>query len=607
MNDTYAMFGSEPIVLNDEPVQMQSVDGFLLNPVPYIGKVAAEREWNDPALAEKRFLYTDAYRAFAKYDSLILLGRTGTGKTSILRCLREEIRWNRKGVDAPSGRLKEIDDYDLAFIFSFEDILSPLLEDEVDFSATKVMFELPDLISFWIHVKLMLEMISDKDMRNEFPLQKMPRIIAYLTKQGLYQNGSAIFGGIKAFFSTAKRALQGSGHAGMLLLSDFVEYLLDVDYKEALVEMRGLLSDKKTLILVDTAEEYDLRDKGVLLCTKALISACFNFYKDASINHIWMKISLPSEIYTMLVDSLPDKQKQNAVIIQWSSKALIKMIAIRLLECRDKGVLSFESPYDYKDFYDITPNSYENALKLIGELLPDECPTSLWVDKRCESQQSPLVCPTIHYCIRHTLKKPRELITIFNYLLTAVIEQQKGKDYFHRHPDQVKNYIHSTQETLISGALAMYAKTYPEIHRACYVALHEMQSITWGRDFNNNLSAAEAEVIGNQEIVYRYYKRDIQRVLMESGLVGLLEDSKIVRIKGTNPEEPLSDKNSYRAVKASYEYQVKGHLEMDANAKCVIHPMCYEHYHCKVRRQTIVFPDRFDEDYLIQVGVKSDA
>ena len=158
------------------------------------------------------------------------------------------------------------------------------------------------------------------------------------------------------------------------------------------------------MVLVDTLNEYDLRDRSILLCTKALIATCFQFYEEAEKDRIWMKISLPSEIYTMLVDSLPGKQRHNTVIIQWSSKELIKMIAIRLLESQDKGYLKFESHFTYKNFYDTDPNAYDNAKKLIAELLPDKCPTSLWIGDQHGNRKTYFVLPTIHYCIRHTLK-----------------------------------------------------------------------------------------------------------------------------------------------------------------------------------------------------------
>ena len=67
----------------DNLTPMRNVDGLLRNVDQYLGKIDAEKEWNDnPNEAYRMFLHTQSYSDFNKEDSLILLGRTGTGKTA---------------------------------------------------------------------------------------------------------------------------------------------------------------------------------------------------------------------------------------------------------------------------------------------------------------------------------------------------------------------------------------------------------------------------------------------------------------------------------------------------------------------------------------------
>lgn len=275
----------------------------------------------------------------------------------------------------------------------------------------------------------------------------------------------------------------------VLVISGFMISLMDnlksCGYEDAYDEMCNTLKGKEMLVLVDTAKEYNLRDKRVVLCTKALVSACFEFYKNAKRDHIWMKVSIPSEVYTSLVSMLPGKQQGNTVIIQWSSKDLIKMIAMRLLEYSKKSIsegdripIRFKRDYQYSDFYDENNDALNNARTLILELLPKECPSSLRVENR---NGAPLVFDTIAYCIRHTLKKPRELILIFNNFLTAIIDQEKGQNYFINNPNEIKNYIHATQEQVIGAALSMYEPFYPKIQEACDMVLHGHMAVTWGK------------------------------------------------------------------------------------------------------------------------------
>lgn len=590
--------------LKDPVIMMENIDGFLPNPQRYIELDDAEIEWSwDPQSAKIKFLYTKAYKDFSKTSSLLLLGRTGTGKTAILRYLAEKVN---RGKNA---------NYNSAIVIEFDEILNVLAVDEIDFTDVNVIYTLQQIISACINTEIMLQLLFDAKNSG----QELKKIRAYLSGKRLYkeENGSVVHDRIDKLLNSIKRAGDLPGKAGehvnnVVAISDFMislmENLRTCGYDDAFDEMRNILKEKEMLVLVDTAKNYNLRDKRVVLCTKALVSACFEFYKNAKRDHIWMKASIPSEVYTSLVNMLPGKQQGNTVIIQWSSKDLIKMIAMRLLEYSKKSIseddsisIRFKRDYHYSDFYDENSEAFDNARALIWELLPKECPSSLRVEN---SNGTPLVFDTLAYCIRHTLKKPRELILIFNYFLTAIIDQEKGQNYFIDNPSEIKNYVHATQESVISSALSMYEPFYPNIQEACDMVLHGQMAVTWGKSFEENLRKAEGMIQRNIDIrsnnrMYGMY--EIKQVLMESGLVGKMVTSSIVHLTGS--EDGMTE-ICYRAVKATFEYQVKGQLKMHWDTKCVIHPMCYEHFGCKVKCQTVVYPDRMDQEGIISVRVK---
>lgn len=590
--------------LIDPVIMMENIDGFLPNPQNYIEMGDAETEWEwDPQSAKTKFLYTKAYKDFSKTSSLLLLGRTGTGKTAILRYLAEKVN---RGKNA---------DYDSAIVIQFEEILNVLAAEEIDFTGVNVQYNLQKIISVCINTEIMIKLVLDAKDSGQEP----KKIKKYLSGKELYkeENGRDVNDRIFKLLNSIKLAGAIPGKTGeyvnnVLAVSDFMTSLIknlgSCGYEDAYDEMCDILRKKEMLVLVDTANGYNLRDKRVVLCTKALISACFEFYKNAKRNHIWMKVSIPSEVYTSLVSMLPGKQQGNTVIIQWSSKDLIKMIAMRLLEYSKKSIsngdsipIRFKQDYQYSDFYDENNDAFNNARMLIWELLPRDCPSSLRVENR---NGAPLVFDTIAYCIRHTLKKPRELILIFNYFLTAIIDQEKGQNYFINNPNEVKNYIHATQEQVISAALSMYEPFYPKIQEVCDIVLHGQMAVTWGKSFEENLKKAEGMLQRNEDIraESRLYGRDeIKQVLMESGLVGKMVDSSIVHLAGLDDD---TMEICYRAVKATFEYQVKGRLKMNWDTKCVIHPMCYEHFGCKVKCQTVVYPDRMDQEGIITVKVR---
>ena len=346
-NEDHLLFINDDSLFNDPYIEMKSVDGFVINPITYM-RIDAENEWNtNPQMAEKSFLYTETFTKFADYSSLILIGRTGTGKTSIIRCMHEEIEKRRKeGKGVGTSRLKGIDNYDVSFVIHFKDILQFLVREEIDFTGPTIIYELPDIIKMWVHIMMMIEILKSHDNT-----ANLIKIRSYLESKELYKDDHAVTNGIRILFKTAKNTAQESGKLGLIVIADIINSLLDSGYNDALIEMYNYLKGKNSLVLVDTLDEYNLRSNSILKCTKALIATCFDFYNNATKDRIWLKASLPSEIYTMLVDSLPGKQRYNTVIIQWSNKDLIKMIAMKLLEVRDQGYSTFNGEYDYNDFY----------------------------------------------------------------------------------------------------------------------------------------------------------------------------------------------------------------------------------------------------------------
>ncbi len=559
---------------------MKNVDGLLKNVKTYLGKVDAIKEWKDnPKGAYRRFLHTQSYCDFIDEDALILLGRTGTGKTSILRCICENVNQ------------RKIDSYDMAITAQFDEILENLIDTVDDFNSPVINMQLVKIISFYINCYVMKALL-DKGYVN-----KNSAIYSYIKNKHLYDLGDDRFShsGIDRIRAMINASKNMSGKVGQVAsnittIMDIVNAFMNNGYEEAYREVVSVLRDNKILVLIDTVDEYDLRDEKVVICVKALIATCFEYYNNTSANHIYVKISIPSEIHTHLIEQLPGKQQGNTVVIQWTNNDLIKMIAIRLLDyCNEKKstLVKFKNQYKYEDFYDDNASSSKNAKKMLYEMLPETCPTSLEFS-----------FDTLAYCIRHTLKKPRELMTIFNYFLAKIYEV-KDFHYFIEHPSEIRNMIHSTQEEMIASALSMYTKTYQEIKDACEIVLQGRKYYFQGKELEDKLKEAAVNRKGYDVI-------DIKRILLESGLVGKINDISQVYVK---EDEDSSNKrytlqNSIRIIKAKFEYQVKGRLSLNKTDFYVLHPMCYEHFECRVGSQTLVYPDEFADDVEIMKTVR---
>lgn len=367
-------------------VKMKNVDGFLKNVKQYLGTVDAIKEWNDnPEDAYKRFLHTQSYQDFIEEDALILLGRTGTGKTSILRCICENV--NNQSITT----------YKMAIMVQFNEILDTIMTTIDDFNDPTINTQLVNIISMYTNCHIMKMLLNKHDIN----VNKVSKMKSYIKNNHLNDLGDYKYthNGINKIYSMVKKSQDLSGKSGEIAknvttIMDIVAAFSQNGYEEAYQEMMGILKDNNVLVLIDTLDEYDLRDARLVLSIKALIATCFKYYNDVSVNHINIKISIPSEIHTHLIEKLPGKQQGNTVVIQWKNNDLIKMIAIRLLYFINHSkntCISFGDSYKYDDFYDDNSKSVINAKKILYEILPQVCPTSLEYS-----------FDTIAYCIRHT-------------------------------------------------------------------------------------------------------------------------------------------------------------------------------------------------------------
>lgn len=469
----------------------------------------------------------------------------------------------------------------MAVILPFDEILHSLDESCDDFSSLSVRKQLVQIITMYFNCYVMKMLIkSGLADRNS-------KMYLYITQNKLNDIGDEAFQStgnnrFKRMILAAKSMNNKVGTAAQTIstIMDVVDAFNQNDYEDACAEMKGILETHKVLLLVDTLNEYDLRDIRIVTCIKSLIATCFEYYNHSEQNHIYVKISIPSEIHTHLIEQLPGKQQGNTVVIRWTNNDLIKMIAIRLLSLSESGKakpIVFSGKYNYCDFYDCNLAATSNAKRLIYEFLPKDCPTSL-----------DYYFDTISYCIRHTLKKPRELIAIFNAFISKICEKNDFQ-YFINNSDKISDVIHSTQESMIVSAISMYSTSYPNILSACDIVLNHQTFYFKGKDIENRLKEAEAEIHDKM-----YDKNDIKRILLESGLVGKINE--ISNMTPKNPDDGEYEKTSIRIIKARFEYQVKGHLSLNREDYYVLHPMCYEHFSCNLDTKTIVYPDTSSDD-----------
>ena len=82
---------------DEEFKHMPSADGVSSSILQHylLGDVSAKNEWsNQPEIARSTFVHLAAYKHFINYEQLMLLGRTGSGKSAIMYRLKDDIENN---------------------------------------------------------------------------------------------------------------------------------------------------------------------------------------------------------------------------------------------------------------------------------------------------------------------------------------------------------------------------------------------------------------------------------------------------------------------------------------------------------------------------------
>lgn len=518
----------------------------------YLGAFAAEAEWNkNPNEANKRFLNVSAYKKFRDDYYLGLVGRTGTGKTSIIRKILNAIKNNENNYFKHGIELS-LKDY-ILYLPNYANINESIKEKA----------EVERNLTIYINICVMRYVMENRRMfekgKNIVPIEK------YLKEQGIGKNTDII----RKIFDILSNAEQGNSVVSAVgILAKVSLAFSGESYDNALDRLHEILDNESILVVIDTIEQYDIRDEQLKVIMKALIQVSSEFSWNFDKNKIFVKYALPSEIYTQIRSLLPAKLIGRIISIEWNYKDLVKMIAVKFFcyASTQEKFFSFIKNYQLKDLYE----NPQTAINIMYEILPQMCPATI-----------ALKFDTLAYYIRHTQKKPRQLLLIVDALLNEIMEKN-DENYLKKNVDQVRHIIHSVQEEMIMDSIAMYRDSIPALLQICCDVLNGKNYCFSAKEFDGYIRA-----------VKKIYKQglsldEIKRVIIESGLVGIEENGAYI------PENSkwFENKKVIRIMNTSFEYQIKGNLVYNNDSIMYIHPMCYEYFKCKISRYTMVYPDR---------------
>lgn len=497
----------------------------------------------------------NAYKEFKDTHYIGLVGRTGTGKTSIIRKLTDDIR------------NEESECFSYVVELSLKDYLLEIPNYTSINSSIQSMAEVEKNIELYIKLCVMKYIVSNKELflKDKFGENNIKIIENYLSTKGIKRETDIVR---KILNTLSEMKYDTSLSTAVSAISKITLSLTGEDYDKAVESLSAILMEAPILVIIDTLEHYDIRDEQLLIIARALITVSFHYAWNFHKENMFIKYAMPSEIYTQVRSLLPAKFVGREIYIEWNYKDLVKMVAIKFYcyAINHKDFFDFISNYSLDDLYE----DAQTAMNLIYEFLPEMCPATI-----------ALKFDTMAYCIRHTQKKPRQLLMVMDALIGYIVERN-NKNLLKMNTNKVRYLIHSVQEEMIMDSISMYRDSIPQL-------LKIFSEIISGKQYKFCAKELE-EYIRGAKTLYREKLRaeDIKRVLIESGIIGLQEKEKYI------PENSkwFENEKVIRVMDASFEYQIKGNLIYNENSIMLIHPMCYEYFKCEISKYTMVYPDR---------------
>ncbi|MCM1525614.1 MAG: hypothetical protein NC091_00045 [Bacteroides sp.] len=571
-----------------------------------LGQSSGKIEWTQqPDKAKDTFIHLSSYEHFIDANQLILLGRTGSGKSSIIYGLKNDIQESRISRYSDAIQIDERD---------FCEKLAEMCYD-IDINRFDATNKITSAVVMTIYTRVMIYCCETfKDNRNQ-----LRQITRYLIANNFIAtnvtNLSEILNKLssddyeKHIEDIYKNDIIGTAFSVAKLLSKTCEILKKNDdnfdnmneYEKAFMELREFLrkNNKKILVLLDSFDEYKINDKAFVIAIKSLILACFKIFCDSVQNNIFFKMALASEVYTRVLANLPAQNHTNTVAILWSYKDLIKCMALRFVSwyhdpdaphIEKRYLFNFLSKYKVTDLKE-SKIAYETAEEIFLNILPKICKTN-----------SAYKYLSLAFISRHTMKKPREIMQIFNAILDRIIHEDNSSYFLQDNNSlKLKDIVHSLQNDFIEQTLSIYRIFIPNIDNYINDLLYNRNFIfsLTDKDFKEKLKEVNAHIqseVSENEYLYYWKEHDIISIVFETGLLGKV--SRVRTIDVTNIEQ-FGFEGDIKIIDALFEYQFKGRIQKNNNIQYVIHPMCYEHFNCNVGTRSMVNTDSFDTTELL--------
>ncbi|MEA2562745.1 MAG: hypothetical protein QOH06_4249 [Acidobacteriota bacterium] len=532
-----------------------------LVPRPLFGEEDAATEWSHNSNPQQVFAHIASYEEFISYGALFLFGRRGTGKTALLHMVAHDI--NSGGANSKN--------------YSCAVLLQPVLVDALSVFRGARLSELKetDLLSLmrvlwhWLIVSASyIETIrrspnirlQNSDLADKFHKALETDLISH-------DLASYLLGELLLIFKSILKEIPDGANQLALTTIALREQLGTFSIRPLEIHIAEFQRKHKKpiLVLVETEEVYQIDDLFASAMRSALIDSLIEIYKHYQQLGFLAKAAFPSEIYPFIEPSNVEKLENKIVFIIWRYRDLVTLVAKRYYRLihGDERQGKLEKGLDSLD-------DYSNAKKFLDGVLPSRIAT-----------RNSIELDTFSYILRHTQKKPRQLIAIFNCILTMADDRNLEFSDLADEVELVRDAVHSRLDTLVVGALDIYRGIYPRATEIVRKTMTGMSCYFTASDLDKAIKQTNElrnEVIGREHV---------RQLLVQAGVIGLTRD-----VPNTfQRSEPTAS-----IMEALFEYQVKGKLVVTNNSICVVHPMFYEELQIRIDSSVLAYPKPSEEE-----------
>ena len=486
----------KPYITRDEPFGPIDSSDIDLRDVDVLQKLFEQHNW--------------IYRNMRHRPSIIM-GRKGSGKTSYLRSVYFEDKYNYYTEIRTDHALTHISKVvqNLAKEAAFPEMLSELWE-----------------TILWICV------FSEMQGQSLLSQDQLSLVNTYLEKMGV-QDASSVDDVLWKLTRTFDEVLADDPMDG---LSEVLRRFDRVAFKNTLAAVEDSLkaADKKFVILMDSLDDFQLDFNSVSYSLQGLLKFVGSMNKPRDMVDI--RFCLPTELYRRIIklSSNPNKDFRRSLKLQWTASELVLIGAQRLML-----YLDLYYPEYLKKLQPLDPTVRADALRLFQAVLPK------FIENHSGFQEE-----TISYILRHTQLLPRHFLMLLNSIFRSTGGTQ-GLNPFPIPESRIINGIRQVEERLVTEIFVAFKPIYPNAEEICKRCLPEL-----GHKFSvgqlHQIYTRRGKAVFEGDNLFEF-----QRMLLEIGAMGRVKPGKATEVY----------------IQGNFEYTIAHEIAISHNDELCIHPL----------------------------------